>query len=336
MGFTRLVVIGLIALTTIMQAGWGQGVDNDRAQLIEQIRQLSRSNSALQKLVKASGVELPQEFVETLPSLDVRFAGGTLGDLVAELKSLRPYSNILLGEGAGAVKVPAFEVFGVTPAGAIWVAQSVAGPDWKVQIDTVNPGDGSAATTIVRLSEDHKANATPSLSAPSKAWNLRTWMSNDGGHIEGAFAAIQVGLESFGGSPIELKYHEPTGVLMARGNQEQINFIESIIKAAAESLLVRVPIEVQTAPITIANSSRRIAEIEGEITVLAAQVGVYDARISRLIESKVGEETIATQRVELAHVQARMENLRHEKQTLRNAIEHAERTLADYELKSRR
>jgi hypothetical protein len=338
MGIARLAAIGMVALTTMTQTGWGQGVDNDRAQLIEQIRQLSRSNTALQKLLKASGTEPPREFIETLPSLDVRFAGGTLGDLVEELKSRRPYSNILLGDGAGAVKVPPFEVFGVTPAGAIWVARSVVGPDWNMQIDTVNPGDGSAATTIVRVSEDQKVNAALAWSAPSKAWNLNSWIGEDPERIDATFAVIQVGLDSFDSSGVTLKFHQPTKVLMARGTQAHIDFIDSVIRAAAEMPLElnALPQNVVIANEVIAKSSRRIAEIEGEVAVLAARADVVDARVARLIGDKAGEETIATQRIERAEIHARINNLRFEEATLREAVEKAKKTVAGYEAKNNR
>jgi hypothetical protein len=122
---------------------------------------------------------------------------------------------------------------------------------------------------------------------------------------------------------------------MARGSQAQIDFIESIVEAASESSGSAIPIEVQNAPSVIANSSKRIAEIVGEVAVLAARADVVDARIARLIEDKVGEETIATQRVERAEIHARITNLRFEEEALRAAVEKAKKTLADYEAKNK-
>jgi hypothetical protein len=212
----------------------------------------------------------------------------------------------------------------------------VAAPDWNVHIEIIDPQDGSAATTYIRLNQnEHDA---MSWMAPSKAWNLNSWIGGDPERIDATFAVIQVGLDSFDSSSVTLKFHQPTGVLMARGNQAQIEFIDSVIRAAAEMPLElnALPQNVVMANEVIAKSSRRIAEIEGEVAVLAARADVVDARIARLIGDKAGEETIATQRIERAEIHARINNLRFEEATLREAVEKAKKTVADYEAKNNR
>lgn len=337
MGFAKLAAIGMIALTAMTQTGWGQDERTRRIEVLEhQVRQLLYANQTLADRMEKAGLEAPENLTYSSPYIDVRFPGGSLDELVDMLKASQPRANIMLQEGTKTLKVPPFEVFGVTPAGAIWVAKSVVGSDADFQIQTVNPGDGSAATTMVRIVERSWGNVGLPLNAPSTAWNLRTWMSDDEDRVQGAFAAIQVGLESFGDSPIELKYHEPTGVLMARGNQAQIEFIGSIIEAASQAPMTSAPLEVFNAPSVIAGGSKRIVEIKGEIAVLEARAGVQQARIDELIADQVGGEGLAMERVGLAEFEAAIAKLRFEEEQLEAAIENAKKVLADYEAKNKR
>lgn len=336
MGFARLAAIGMIALTMTTQTGWGQDERTRRIEVLEhQVRQLLHANQALAGRMEKAGLEAPENLTQFSPYIDVRFPGGSLGELVDMLKASQPRANIILQEGTTTLEVPPFEVFDVTPAGAIWVAKSVVGSGWDFRIETVTPGDSSAATSIVRVAEGHQAPTSLPLNSPSKAWNLRTWMSDDEDRMQGAFAAIQVGLESFGDSPIELKYHEPTGVLMARGNQAQIEFIESIIRAAAASSSMK-PLEVQNAPSVIAGSSKRLVEVKGEIAVLEARAAVQQARIDELIAEQVGGEGLAMERVGLAEIEAAILKLRFDQEQLEIAIQNAKKILADYEAKNKR
>ncbi len=346
MRMMKLLAIGMIALGTIGQAGWGQvGQPPSEQQLEWQRKNGERAIENRRKAQEMAAAQHARQLVETAPDepfetvslLDLNFAGGTLGQLVDALKQERPRANIMLIGEAGAMKIPPFEVFGVTPAGAILVAKNIADAGRDIQLDTVRARDGSAPTTLVsvkRVSADDFM--PPAWANPSQAWNLRRWLGDDEQRIAATFAAIQVGLDTFGTQAVLLKYHEPTGVLMARGSEAQIDFIESIIIAASESSGPNAPPEVQQAPLVIARSSKRLAELEGEIAVLAAKADVLDARTIRLVEDKVGEETIAAQRVERAEIHARIRNLRFEEETLRAAVENAKQTLADYEAKSKR
>jgi len=331
MSMARLLAIGAIALTTMTQTGWGQ-VTNDRReqQLVTELMNLQVANAALVDRLKQAGIDV-EPYKPRSPYINVEFHGGTLGELITELKEQRREVNIILEPGAGDVRLPPFQAFGVTPAGAIWVAKSVAGPDWNLQIETVDPRDGSASTTIVRASESRNINAALSSSAPSRAWNLTRWVGDDPDRIDATFAAIQVGLESFGDSPIELKYHEPTGVLMARGNQAQVDFIDSIIKAASEASTPRASLEVLGAPGVIKRSSERLVEVEGEIMVLEAQTEVFKARIEGMGLTGETKELVAEQRVELASVEARIAKLRFEQEQLREAVKRAREALAEHE-----
>ncbi|MGP1310044.1 MAG: hypothetical protein ACTS27_07605 [Phycisphaerales bacterium] len=330
----QILVIGVIALTTTTQTGWGQDGSSPRVSELEtEIRQLLQKNAALVQRLEQEGVDVrnfhkaPQRF------LDLAFPGGDLSGLVKQIKEINARANIMLGEGTGDLKIPAFEAFEVTPAGVIWVAKGVVGADWNLEIDTIDLNDGSAPTTIVRAARDDARDRRLSSMAPSQAWNLTRWVGDDPERIDATFAAIQVGLETFDSNEITLKFHQPTGVLMARGSQAQINFIDSILVAASEMPMQRdiVQYNVAQAQSVIDRSSQRLAEIEGEAAILAAKADVVDARIIRLTEDKVGEETIATQRVERAEILARLTKLRYEEETLRAAVENAKKTVAEHE-----
>jgi hypothetical protein len=338
MGIAKLAAIGMIALTTMTQTGWGQDTaprTQRETELLRDIERLRNQIQAMETRLLMAGIDIEEALKTTTPFIDLSFPGGSLASLVERLKERDPRANIILRAGAGDVTLPAFQAFEITPAGAIWVAKSVVESDWNLHVSTVDPGDGSEPTTVVRASKVRPASEAVSWMAPSKAWNLRTWMSDNEERVQGAFAAIQVGLESFGDSPIELKYHEPTGVLMARGNQAQIEFIESIIQAAAASSS-REPFEVQNAPSVIAGGLKRIVEIKGEIAVLEARAGVQQARIDELIADQVGGEGLAIERVGLAEIEAAIAKLRFEQEQLEAAVENAKKVLADYEAKNKR
>lgn len=300
----QLLAIGVITLGTLGQAGWGQTARTQSSQPAPPVRQ-----------------------IEDTSWIDIRFDGGTVKDLVDAIKARMPRANILLEPAAADVQVPAFEAFGVTPAGALEVARNILPDPGSIDVLPVSlRGDNSAPSTSVRLGsrlrhqqEQTQASRTqlPADNAPSRAWNLRNFVAGEAA-IDSVLAAIQAGMETFETNSVVLKYHEPTGVLMVRGYQAQITFIESIIEAAAQGVvhsnsredIVRILREVEREK---EQATDAIMILQAKVRVAAEAVG--EARSSRAAKTTIGQAEVDLLETE-AELKAKVRELEQIEQTI--------------------
>lgn len=287
MRMAKMLTIATIALGTIGQTGWGQ---DER------------------RVVEASTVQQ----VDGTNWIDIKFQGGTFQDLVNSIKTMQPRANILLEPEAASWKVPAFEAFGVTAAGALELARNMLSEPGNIHVYAIRFEDDDSAPAIgVKLSgsakrELHwKHNPTPARipsDAPTKAWNLKGWTMNNDSAIQNTLAAIQLGLESYD-NPVVLRYHEPSGVLLARGEAQQIAFVDGIIRAAAEGVGTALTAHDLMGQIRAADD--RIAAMQGELKVIQARGEVAIVTRLEAKEHQASKVTIAKAEVDLAEAEAK-------------------------------
>ncbi|MHC5002468.1 MAG: hypothetical protein ACYTJ0_05035 [Planctomycetota bacterium] len=164
--------------------------------------------------------------------IDLSFKGGTVGDYVAVLRTKAPNVNIVVVPGADGVQLPPFELRSVDLHSAINLLQTVVEEreDRSVMLDVaITPARSPEASQVYTVrAADRGRRASP----PRESLVLAIEDILRGGmEAEALLTAIETSLDLLAGEtdPAQIRFHEATGILIARGHPLQMSTIAEVV-----------------------------------------------------------------------------------------------------------
>ncbi|MEM7227955.1 MAG: hypothetical protein AAF432_03985 [Planctomycetota bacterium] len=205
----------------------------------------------------AQDAPLPDNALVNPPDrLDVSFPGGNVADFTDEIRRRIPDANIVLMPPVESFELPAISLRGVTLEAAFAVLeQSRTSSEGVLQRFFVTPVgyDANGLPILTVSGERTKANATQrnargvrtqmddQLQITSGVFSLAHIVNSNVIGKDEALASIELTLAVFTdeGASTEMRYHEKTGLLVARGPLEQLRAVEDAIDelGAAASIM---------------------------------------------------------------------------------------------------
>ncbi len=171
-------------------------------------------------------------------TVNIRWAGGRLADLIAEVqKGVR--CNVVLGdESVGNLVVPALSVDFVAPAPFFRMLNNMplreaadgaaAGVSVIVEQPTqeTKPGDAPATLPVILI----RRTAAPVADIASKVFDLGGWEGADDAGIKALVEAVNFALESDGTAPsVTVRYHKPSKLLFAKGPARAVSLVGEVV-----------------------------------------------------------------------------------------------------------
>ena len=197
--------------------------------------------SGAQGPVPAPVAAVASDPVEAPKLLSFSFAGGTLREFAAALRTAAPDANVLLAQGAADVSVQAFELRNVELQQVLRVACELAAPDSVVSFQEVRAKEQGSASVVVlkarsgsrttrarRGSERHGASegARPLVMCLQE---LTTGHGIDKGtKPEDVLTAIDAALVGQPSKP-EVEFLAETRMLIARGGVEPLRIVKDVV-----------------------------------------------------------------------------------------------------------
>jgi hypothetical protein len=213
-----------------------------------------------------------------LPVIDLSFPGGTVLDYVAALRKANPEANIVVDPEAAQIAMPPVTLRRVTVPAALAVLQRRSVNDGRTVIElsleevpSFSPEERPTYQVQARTSGAGRA---PPPIRSTKVWTVSRLL---GGDITSRklLSAVETALEVVGSEPKpDVRFHEDTGLVIARGSAEQIEAIADVIDQLSRSLKARQEAEAQDCAKKIAVLEQEIIELRGTNLNLMARLGL--------------------------------------------------------------
>ncbi len=156
--------------------------------------------------------------------VSVDFAGGTTQQYYDALQKALGQNVVVIMPGTDTVVMPPVKLTNVPFGEAVQVAKYVQGP---VAVDVRSEGQ-----TWVVMGQDVRQGRTASL-IQTHTWPIAE-IIQEGTSAEALLSAVQAGLDLYGAGA-QVKYHDETKVLFARGTTDELELIKDTLRAAGES-----------------------------------------------------------------------------------------------------
>ncbi len=205
-----------------------------------------------------------------LPVIDLSFPGGSVIDYVAALRKANPEANIVVDPEAAQIPMPAVTLRRVTVPAALAVIRRRSVNDGRTVVElyvedlpSFSPEERPTYQVGARTS-GYAGRPPP----PAKSTNVWTVANLLGGDLTSRrlLSAVETALEVVGGEPKpDVRFHEDTGLVIARGSGEQIAAIDEVIDQLTNALKERQDAEARAAN---QECAKKIAAFEQEIIQL--------------------------------------------------------------------
>ena len=164
---------------------------------------------------------------ERLLSLD--FGGGTAADYVAAVRKVAPDANIVVMADVSSISMPPVQLKNVDVRSALRVLNSI-------------PQDQPGRHIEVNVATDHAVHTISARFLTTSSVDRDSTVMDISGLLEGqtkpadVLTAIETALQMLQGEyqPAQIKFHEATGLLIARGHPEQIGTIQRVVQQLNE------------------------------------------------------------------------------------------------------
>lgn len=215
--------------------------------------------------------------------LNLKFPGGTVADYIAAVAKSAGGANVFVAPEAAQVPMPAIDLQNVTVANALGVLHGRVHNDPRQSI-TLMYSEGGAFAENEQPIFSITANVSGSRDAKSlynRIWSIAMLQSNQIS-ADDMLTAIQAALDLIGEhqAPAQLRLHESTGLLIARGSVEQLGTINEAIERLEQSAAIRAAAsqERRTLQQKIEEQSKTIEQLLSRIASLEAQLAQYKAQ----------------------------------------------------------
>jgi hypothetical protein len=163
--------------------------------------------------------------------VSVAFGGGTLAEYVATLRGEVGTVNIVLSnDEVGSIRLPAINLESVTLDSAVGLLESEVWPGDKhlwVHVEKLGASTGPKANPVYRISTHRQGGA----SVPEvRVWSVAGLMTQ-GVAAEEVLTAVESSVELLAGEvpAAEVRFHDATGLVIARGHDEQLAAIDRVV-----------------------------------------------------------------------------------------------------------
>jgi hypothetical protein len=265
------------------------------------------------------GTPAPQPVDATFArTFSVEFPGGTVAEYLDAIRAAFPGVNIVGSQGLDEFTLPAISLKEVTIAGALEPLEQVAMT--AVQGAKVKVRFGSGVASIAAesiydgspLYSDEETPKGPQI--VTRIWNVTALTTGGGMTIADITGAIETAVSIASDAKPEFRIHEPTGTLVVKGLDTQLDLIDEVIgklhESASEldnlrSQVIDLRGEVAMWQVEVANGERQLAEREKQ----AAAATDEDERNHRTDEALELRGALEKARVNLSEMQARLADL---------------------------
>jgi hypothetical protein len=167
------------------------------------------------------------------PAVTLAFPGGTLAELVAQIREKEPRANIVVAAAAASAVLPPMELRGAGLDQVLDSACVVATGGQEVRLHGFH-GGGEPVFAIVAVAKAPEASRE---SVRTEVFGLGTLTEELGLHPETLLSAIEAAV----GEPrlVALRYHRESGLVIVRGTGEQLEVVQSVLKNVERDLLQR-------------------------------------------------------------------------------------------------
>ncbi len=255
----------------------------------------------------AAAIEGPQD--EPLALISLEFSGGSAMDYVASIRRAAGETNIVVAPEASEIPMPPVTLTQVTVAGAIDLldGRGHERPSRTVTLlvrhmPMYDPAERQTYQVLARV-------VGRAAASPTQVWTVSNLLTN-GITSEAVLAAVEMALEVVGSkTEMDIRFHEDTGLLIAHGDQEQLEVINEVLKRLNESVLLS-HLDAKRgealARLGAAETSQRQAQ--ALVATLQQKVEALEWRVAdlqRIVESK--ESQLAAVTTELGETRMRLE-----------------------------
>lgn len=255
--------------------------------------------------------------------VDVDFPGGTIGEYVQRIHRQVPDANIIVQTEA--LELPMHPVrlrqvdiklaLGLLNQIRMQTDQGEVRVDYGVEhSDVGSPVHQVVARVVSRGPRQHVSdNETTVLTVAE--------ILDSGLTADDLLAALEVGLSLYGEQyePLQIRFHEPTGIVVARGHSEQVSMLHELIASIGESAARRTERE---------QMEMRLMQAENRATGLAAELEQAAAQRDELrAERRELEVNVTMLREELARARTREHDLAQHVQRLDRELQQARTAL---------
>lgn len=173
---------------------------------------------------------------------NLRFQGGTVADYVAAVAKAAGGANVFVAPEAAQVPMPAIELQNVAVANAIGVLHGRTHVDDRRMIQLAfNEGARSATGEQPIFSITAKVSGTRAMSSnQNRIWSIASLQTHEV-TADDMLTAVQAALDLIGKdeAPAQLRLHDSTGLLIARGTPEQLDTIGEVLDRLEQSAAIR-------------------------------------------------------------------------------------------------
>jgi len=219
--------------------------------------------------------------------VDIAFEGGTVADYIETINALAGKTNILISPEAADLPVPAMTLYNVDTNAAVYLLKTIRDirPDGRVRSIEIDrtPASQHNSSMIYSIQASRsfgQPDEPPVTSVLSVAGLL-----NRGIGTADLLTAIETALQLAGpeGPPTTIKFHEATGLLIARGTPNQIDTIRVVVKEIGVSLEFMQAAERQReAQAALLELTDRIKVLEDQLALATMSLREKDQFIQRL------------------------------------------------------
>jgi hypothetical protein len=180
---------------------------------------------------------------EGQPMLSLKFGGGDLAAYVAAVRAAAPAANIVVMPDAEGMPMPPVQLEAVPLGAALRLVEREFQLDertWaKVELQEIGPwqdAESGADRMVFRISAETNRRG-PRDKTQTRVWTIAEILKNDL-KPDAVLTAVEtaVGLAGAETEPAQIKFHEPTGLLLARGIPEQVDAVGEVINRLREGL----------------------------------------------------------------------------------------------------
>jgi hypothetical protein len=212
------------------------------------------------------------------PLADLKFSGGLVGDYVKAVRKAFPGANILVDAEVERLPMPEVELTSVGLRSALQLLEFQSQQDSRGSI-----------VVDVRCLAERRAKPVYRILARvkgyrpqdrSQAWTVADLLAADM-KPEDVLSAVETAMELLsedGFKPAQIRFHEATGLLVARGHEEQIAAIDEIVDRLRETLALRREAESPHWQAELEHAQQRLMQAQHELDATKERAEAERAR----------------------------------------------------------
>jgi len=257
----------------------------------------------------------PQPPVQTTDAtftrtFSVEFAGGSVQDYLGAIRAAFPGANVVGSDGLDQFSLPPISLRDVTIAGALQPLEQVASNGDSGTGIKVWFANGVASVAVYESGDaifvEDEGPHEPEI--VTRIWNVTSLTTGGGMTIADITGAIETAVSIASDAKPEIRIHEPTGTLVVKGLDTQLDIIDEVIGKLEETAVAR------------ENLRDRIIELRAKIAMGQVEIAARE----RLLAEREKQAAAATDDDERNH---RTEEALNQQ----GDLEQARAVLADYQ-----